>query len=153
MASKKNSPDAGLALGQIITGPCRGQRRKKASHSKLGSDETTALLGDGSASPEAAKTPAAPKNPARPTRPLWRDVLTPQSCIITFAYTALAMHSIAFDAILPVFLNRPYQEVEHNPDVDLPFKFVGGFEISMYTFYPHQPSPKRTTPPHILTSI
>ncbi|KAK2768392.1 hypothetical protein FQN54_000247 [Arachnomyces sp. PD_36] len=121
LASKKDRRDPGIALGKILTGPCSGQRRKKASHSKLGSDETTALLGDDS---------AAPKKPATAhTRPLWRDVLTPQSCIITFSYAALAMHSIAFDAILPVFLNRPYEEVENNPKIELPFKFVSGFDI------------------------
>lgn len=123
LTSKKDRPDPGLALGKILTRPCTGKRRKKASHTKFSSDETTALLGNG--------TPAAPKKPERaPPRPRWRDVLTPQSSIIAFAYAMLAMHSIAFDAILPVFLNRPYQEIE-DPNVSLPFKFVGGFEISM----------------------
>ncbi|OAL64390.1 MFS transporter [Trichophyton rubrum] len=43
--------------------------------------------------------------------------------------SAARLHSVAFDSVLPVFLNHPRQKLENNPDVKLPFKFSSGFGI------------------------
>lgn len=41
----------------------------------------------------------------------------------------MAMHSMAFDSLFPVFLHYPEQDFYSNPDVHLPFKFAGGFGV------------------------
>lgn len=62
----------------------------------------------------------------------YRDVFSPQSSINLVVYTLLALHSVAFDQILPVFLHLPPQENRSaNPDVAFPFKFAGGFGLDV----------------------
>lgn len=66
----------------------------------------------------------------RPTqRPTWGQVFTPQSNLVLLSYTLMAMHSMAFDSLFPVFLHYPEQDSYNNPDVHLPFKFAGGFGV------------------------
>jgi hypothetical protein len=43
-------------------------------------------------------------------------------------YTFLAMHSVAYDQLLPIFMHYPVQS-RNDPAVHLPFKFAGGFDI------------------------
>jgi hypothetical protein len=57
----------------------------------------------------------------------WTEVLTPQSALILLTYTLMSVHTMAFESLLPVLLHNPIQRLEGNPDVQLPFKFVGGF--------------------------
>lgn len=48
-------------------------------------------------------------------------------------YTCLALHAVAYDQLLPIFLHYPPQENRgSNPDVHLPFKFSGGFGLNVY---------------------
>ena len=56
-------------------------------------------------------------------------VFTPQTTLNLLVYTLLAFHSVAFDQILPVFLNYPKWNPDRS-DFQLPFKFVGGFGLS-----------------------
>jgi MFS family permease len=51
-------------------------------------------------------------------KPSFREVLTKQTVLNLLSYTLLAMHNIAFDQLLPVFLHHP----RLGPDV-LPFRF------------------------------
>lgn len=56
------------------------------------------------------------------------EIFTSQTIINLVSYTFLALHSVAFDQVLPVFLNYPKQVPdEHN--TQLPFKFSGGFGL------------------------
>ena len=110
MAAKKNHRDYGLVLGEALTSSCASRRK---SHGQDG--ERTALL-------EPRK-----KQPVK--RPSWSEVFSPQSRRVLLAYALMSMHTMAFDSLLPVFLHNPVQEFEGNPDVRLPFKFVGGFGV------------------------
>ncbi|SPO07640.1 related to E.coli tetracycline resistance protein TCR1 [Cephalotrichum gorgonifer] len=128
---KKNNEDWGLLLGRKLTRSfksARGQRR--------------ASFVDGEAT-----APLVPTKPVKPkkrwgqaARPGIKEVFTQQTTIGLVSYTFLALHSVAYDQILPVFLNYPV--LEHTPEnTSLPFRFSGGFGLgsgrigSIFTFY------------------
>lgn len=61
--------------------------------------------------------------------PTHAEIFNKQTVINLVSYTFLALHSVAYDQVLPVFLNYPRQiPDEHN--TQLPFKFSGGFGLS-----------------------
>lgn len=70
------------------------------------------------------------ENIAAKTKPvtLW-EVFTPQTSINLLAYTFLALHSVAYDQVLPVFLNYPRVTPDAS-NTHLPFQFTGGFGLS-----------------------
>jgi hypothetical protein len=70
------------------------------------------------------------ENIAVKTKPvtLW-EVFTPQTSINLLAYTFLALHSVAYDQVLPVFLNYPRVTPDAS-NTHLPFQFTGGFGLS-----------------------
>ena len=79
------------------------------------------------------------QKPALP-RPSLKEVFTRQSVINLIAYTFLALHAVAYDQLLPIFLHIPQQR----PDAEntkLPFKFSGGFGLkssrigTLFTLY------------------
>jgi hypothetical protein len=78
---------------------------------------------------------AAPVGP-----PTNAEIFTRQTCINLLSYTFLAAHSVAYDQVLPVFLNYPRQ-VPDGDNTRLPFKFSGGFGLgsdrigSIFTVY------------------
>jgi MFS family permease len=118
LAAKKHHRDVGLRLGQMLTGSC-SSRRKEMSYSETQEDnERTALLGQH----QSTKSTAA-------KRPSWKEVFSPQSTLVLLAYAMMAMHNMAFDSLLPVFLHTPLQRLDGNPEVRLPFKFIGGFGV------------------------
>lgn len=90
---------------------------------------------------ESSKYSDYPKTTKPPLpRPTLREVFTRQSVINLIAYTFLALHSGAYDQLLPIFLHHPPQVP--NPDnTHLPFKFSGGFGLgsskigTMFTMY------------------
>ncbi|KAI9931822.1 hypothetical protein ASPWEDRAFT_37284 [Aspergillus wentii DTO 134E9] len=125
LKSKKDRPDYGLALGQLLISPCTGQRRE--NNPRVEDDERRALLGDGNG------LAAQNGHKKQAKRPVWRQIFTPQSNLVLLAYALLAMHTFAYDSLLPVFLYYPVQEIDGNPDVHLPFKFVGGFGVDSQT--------------------
>lgn len=111
----------------MLTSVCCRCRRKPVKNPGHGDDESTPLLGD-----RRIPVSAASKEQKRPnTSAKWTEVLTFQSVIILSIYASLGLHSVAFDSVLPVFLNHPRQKLENNPDVKLPFKFSSGFGIGM----------------------
>lgn len=57
-----------------------------------------------------------------------REVFTRQSTINLAAYTFLALHSVAFDQLLPIFMHHPRQ-IPDSDNTQLPFKFSGGFGL------------------------
>ncbi|GBF62219.1 membrane protein [Trichophyton mentagrophytes] len=125
LSFKKNERDYGLILGEMLTSMCCHCRRKPVKNPGHGDDESTPLLGD-----RPIPVSAASKEQKRPkTSAKWTEVLTFQSVIILSIYASLGLHSVAFDSVLPVFLNHPRQKLENNPDVKLPFKFSSGFGI------------------------
>lgn len=68
------------------------------------------------------------KKRADTSKPGIKEVFTPQSTIALASYSFLALHSVAFDQVLPVFLNYPL--VERTPEnTSLPIHFSGGFGL------------------------
>ncbi|KAL1985627.1 hypothetical protein VTN96DRAFT_7607 [Rasamsonia emersonii] len=137
LETRKDKPDYGLMLGRMLTSSCTGRKRKHDRFAKSGPDETTALLnGD---EPDVERNPNP--TPARKTkskkksakRPSLRQVFTPQSNLVLLAYGMMALHSMAFDSLFPVFLHHPEQKLDGNPDVKLPFKFASGFGVDSQT--------------------
>lgn len=124
--TKKDQRDYGLMLGQMLTRSCT--LRKRRQFSKAQDDETTALLDQG------ADNGQPKRRNARSKRPSWRQVFSPQSNLILVAYGMMSMHTMAFDSLIPVFLHYPEQQLHDNPDVQLPFKFVGGFGVGRSPF-------------------
>lgn len=108
-------------LGKALTSSCISRENHVKPEAQ--DEERTSLL------PENTK-----RKPRRPVlRPTWAQVFTPQSNLVLLTYTLMAMHSMAFDTVIPVFLHYPKQEFHNNPDVKLPFQFVGGFGVDAST--------------------
>lgn len=57
------------------------------------------------------------------------EVFTRQSVIYLAVYSILSLHSTTSDQLLPIFLHRPRQDI-NAPEVHLPFKFSGGFDLA-----------------------
>ena len=108
-------------LGQILTRPFTSHGKKEGDD-----DERTALLGDNGDQDTRQPTQNKRKKASRPVS--WSEVFSPQSSLVLLAYSMLAMHNMAFDSLLPVFLHHPEQDL-NGPDVQLPFKFIGGFGV------------------------
>lgn len=121
MEAKKYRRDYGLVLGQMLTSSCTSRKEKEypAVHED---GERTALLGHKANSRSKGKNATAKK-------PSWGQVFSPQSNFILIAYGMMSMHTMAFDSLIPVFLHYPEQQFHNNPDVKLPFKFIGGFGV------------------------
>jgi hypothetical protein len=65
--------------------------------------------------------------------PSMKEIFTSQTVINLIAYTFLALHSVAYDQALPVFLNYPTWDSDENPDglnMKLPFQFAVGFGLT-----------------------
>ncbi|KAL8763949.1 MAG: hypothetical protein Q9184_000392 [Pyrenodesmia sp. 2 TL-2023] len=63
-------------------------------------------------------------------RTFGQHVFSRQSNINLLTYTLLALHSVAYDQLLPVFMHHASQANRpSDPGVQLPFKFSGGFGI------------------------
>lgn len=125
MEAKKNRRDYGLVLGQVLTRSCT--LRKRQGYSKVHDDERATLLGHNSHNDSKRKKATAKK-------PSWGQVFSPQSNLILLAYGLMSMHAMAFDSLIPVFLHYPEQQLHNNPNVNLPFKFIGGFGVGKSYF-------------------
>ena len=59
-------------------------------------------------------------------------VFSRQSNINLLTYCLLALHSVAYDHPLPIFMHYlPQLDQSVNPNVRLPLKFTGGFGIDV----------------------
>lgn len=69
-----------------------------------------------------------------------REIFTVQTSINLLSYTFLALHAVAYDQVLPVFLNYP-RVIPDETNTQLPFRFTGGFGLgsdkigTIYTVY------------------
>lgn len=116
----------------------RSYKLSNESSSLLNSEATTdasylAVMTDDSSSEMVATEPPL-------SRPTMVEVFTRQSVINLAVYTFLALHAVAFDQLLPIFLHTPRQV--HTPaNTSLPFKFSGGYGLdssrigTIYTMY------------------
>ncbi|RYP71743.1 hypothetical protein DL769_004632 [Monosporascus sp. CRB-8-3] len=140
LATKRHSRDWGLAVGARISEALRGHRHHGHRHRRYSfqDDEAAAPLLAADMRPSskrqmssAASSPVAAIDPKleKVEPPTMRAVFTRQSVINLISYTFLAFHSVAYDQVLPVFLNYPEHEGPRDwaSDTRLPFVFSGGF--------------------------
>ncbi|KAK4128137.1 MFS general substrate transporter, partial [Parathielavia appendiculata] len=133
--SKRHRRDWGLLLGEKLTRPFkRPEGHAKRRRLSFVDDEASAPLLADSAAPRS-------KQIALRTEPVTlKEIFTQQTSINLLAYTFLALHSVAYDQVLPVFLNYPCV-VPDETNTHLPFQFTGGFGLSsdkigtIYTVY------------------
>ncbi|KAH8682517.1 major facilitator superfamily domain-containing protein [Xylariales sp. PMI_506] len=124
LASKRHSRDWGLILGERLTASIKGRKFLRARRYSFQDDEATAPLLQTNVRHEPSK-----HNIPQVVRPTLKEVFTRQSSINLLAYTFLALHSVAYDQVLPVFLNYPRLQ----DDIDrwnAPFEFSSGFGLS-----------------------
>lgn len=119
-------------------------KRKSFRRPSESYDESSASLLRRSSISSVADSPKYSDFPksTKPTlpRPTLVEVFTRQSVINLIAYTFLALHSVAYDQLLPIFLHHPRQTPTPS-NTHLPFKFSGGFGLdssrigTMFTMY------------------
>ncbi|KAI8623753.1 MFS general substrate transporter [Xylariaceae sp. FL1651] len=130
--SKRHSRDWGLILGQRITEAFRGhplQRQQRLRRYSLQDAEASAPLLQTDGTSNSVRVTQQAAKFEKTVAPSMYAVFTRQTVINLVAYTFLALHSVAFDQVLPVFLNYPPQE--HTPsNTSLPLFFSGGFGLS-----------------------
>ncbi|KAF1979047.1 MFS general substrate transporter [Bimuria novae-zelandiae CBS 107.79] len=128
LEEKKHDRDLGLIVGAKITAFVRKtlhipKKQKKVrpeqepllGHAKIIRDEEAAP--DGTIEPEVEEG-----------RPRVADILTYQTTLNLVVYTLLALYTLAYDQIIPVFMHHPPMSID-DPRVSLPFKFAGGFGV------------------------
>ncbi|KAF2748550.1 MFS general substrate transporter [Sporormia fimetaria CBS 119925] len=126
LETRKNDRDYGLIIGAQITAAFR--KTFKITSPKKKNPEREPLLHRKSASDEEATDSGAAVSgqPQEPVR--MRDILTFQTSLNLVVYTFLALYTLAYDQLLPVFMHHPPQSIDDS-HVSLPLKFAGGFGI------------------------
>jgi MFS family permease len=125
LEEKRHQRDYGLVVGKLLTKSCR-KREKKAWRVDADGDANEPFLhGSAMTSPVATTKAALPKAAGKAG---WAQVFTRQSNINLLVYTFLAMHSVAYDQLLPVFMHYPVLPKD-DKSINLPLKFAGGFGI------------------------
>jgi hypothetical protein len=113
----KDRKDLGREAGKKLAA-CFGGRRE--AHEDVAGENTSLLTEPGTDDEEAlspiAKAPPLPMSAA----------FTFQSTMNVIYYASLALHSLTFDQLLPVFMSYPPQDPS---EWHLPFKFAGGFGL------------------------
>ena len=135
--NKRHKRDWGLALGEKLTRPFK--RRPKANNARR---RRLSFVDDEASAPLLADSTMSSSDhlPAQNKPVTLQEIFTPQTSINLLAYTFLALHSVAYDQVLPVFLNYP-RVVPDETNSHLPFQFTGGFGLSsdkigtIYTIY------------------
>ncbi|KAI1375458.1 MFS general substrate transporter [Hypoxylon crocopeplum] len=132
LQSKRHSRDWGLVLGDRIKEAFREHPHRRAQrlrrYSFQDSEVSAPLLSADVPSKTARVTVVETKTQKSQSLPM-SAVFTRQSVINLVSYTFLALHSVAYDQVLPVFLNYP--PLEHTPEnTSLPFVFSGGFGLT-----------------------
>ncbi|KAK0632997.1 major facilitator superfamily domain-containing protein [Immersiella caudata] len=135
LEGKRHRPDWGLALGEKLTRsfhPRPSHRTRRRSF--VDAEASAPLL------PTSPTRPSRHPSKSHATPPTYSEIFSPQTIINLISYTFLALHSVAYDQVLPVFLNYPPQ-IPDSSNTHLPFKFSGGFGLTsdkigtIYTVY------------------
>lgn len=125
LEDKRQRKDYGLILGSALIRPCT--RHKRPAWSSRGSDEAAEALLDPISAPNTPIQEQSGKLLKKSSN--WGQVFTYQSNLNLLVYTFLAMHSVSFDQLLPVFLDFSPVRTIDDPSVKLPLKFSGGFNL------------------------
>lgn len=154
LETKRHDRDWGLVLGEKISRPFqRGNKARRHGHhlrrqqqhqqqqnthraSFADAEATAPLLPKSGATVvvqqqhSSSSKGSSNNNPRQAsTTPRMSEIFTRNVVVNLVAYTFMALHSVAADQLLPVFLNYPRQV----PDADnthLPFHFSGGYGLN-----------------------
>lgn len=121
LESRRHRRDWGLDMGKRITRPFRRLSPNRVRRTSFVDGEATAPLLPTNSNPRRVHTSTA--------KPSMREVFTTQTSIGLLAYTFMALHSVAYDQVLPVFLNLPAHD-QTPENSKFPFQFTGGFGLS-----------------------
>lgn len=129
LETKRDQKDWGLKLGEKISRSLKKKPRYSPQQQQRASfvdaEASAPLLSKSGANGVVNKNREA----ADTSHPSMKEIFTPQVTITIVAYTFLALHSVAFDQILPAFLDYPRQ-VPNDENTHLPFHFSGGFGLN-----------------------
>ena len=115
LESQRYKRDYGRILGAYLARLCT---KRKASLQQTNDYESHHL----SPKPRSGRSDVSEKAPR------YRDVFSPQANLNLLTYCFLALHSVAFDQLVPVFMHQPV--VRPTPEnTSLPLKFTGGFGL------------------------
>lgn len=127
LETKRHERDWGLVLGEKISRQFKRKPRHVHEHhhrpSFVDAEATAPLL------PKSGAAGVVKKKSGNTSTPKMSEIFTRQVTISIVAYTFLALHSVAFDQLLPAFLNYPRQ-VPNEDNTHLPFHFSGGFDLN-----------------------
>ncbi|KAI1104636.1 MFS general substrate transporter [Jackrogersella minutella] len=132
--SKRHSRDWGLTLGERIKEAFREhspkRRAQRLRRYSLQDDDASAPLLSATTAPSKTARATVTETRIEKAKPLpISAVFNRQTVMNLIAYTFLALHAVAYDQALPVFLNYPPQK--HTPEnTSLPFVFSGGFGLN-----------------------
>ena len=134
LETKKDKRDYGIILGGILLHPFK--RKKHKPEWSFREDQSASLLRHSRNSSAASLDADIDTQRNRTTVPIiaaptYREVFSRQSNLNLLTYSILALHSLAYDQLLTIFMHYPRQTDRFtNPDVHLPFKFAGGFGLN-----------------------
>ncbi|KAI6822299.1 MFS general substrate transporter [Hortaea werneckii] len=144
LETKKGKRDYGRVVGEKITGLVKSHvvkveeilhLRSSSSSSAREETETEPLL-----KPQDDEEAAPNDEPAKSTSPPpgLKEIMTPQSALNLLVYFGLAMHTMAFDQLLPVYMSYPSINTGSPSDItppspdSSPLKFAGGFSLDHF---------------------
>lgn len=141
LEGKDPGTDYGLRVGRKITGLFKRHvlKLEEVLHLRAKQDktqengaprETDPLLnGNGKATDEEQDDMPCETKPKLP-RPGWREVLNRQAVVNLIVYILLAMHGMAFDQLVPVYMQHRPIGGEGSTPYSPPLKFAGGFGLN-----------------------
>ncbi|KAH6687873.1 major facilitator superfamily domain-containing protein [Plectosphaerella plurivora] len=121
LESRRHRRDWGLDMGKRITRPFRRMSPNRARRTSFVDGEATAPLLPTRSNSRRVYT--------RAVKPSMSEVFTKDTTVGLIAYTFMALHSVAYDQVLPVFLNLPAHD-QTPENSNFPFQFTGGFGLS-----------------------
>ena len=134
--TSQNEKDIGLYLGQALLRPCRRERdhgQCRSSRSVSDFNQQGAYHGVDERLIENSRASDSPKThepPGQPQKFTWKLVFTSQSQINLLQYGLLAMHSVAYDQLLPVLMHHPRSsKVSTSQGWQKMFLFTDGFAM------------------------
>jgi len=126
LESKRHDRDWGLVLGEKLKRSFR--RSPPKAHTK---HRRHSFVDDGASAPllAQARMSSSERIAVEIDPPSMKEIFTNQTIVNLVSYTFLALHAVAYDQVLPVFLNYPRQ-VPDETNTQLPFRFSGGFGLN-----------------------
>ncbi|KAF2675520.1 MFS general substrate transporter [Microthyrium microscopicum] len=131
---KKDRKDVGLTLGNWFLGlfSSKAQITQDQEEGKLmlPFEDEKKSFDSVESSPSLLQGDAlSPALPVSRKRYAIREMLTPQIRLIIMSYGVLAFHTISFEQLLPILFSMPKSDIPAH----LPFKFLGGLELTTKT--------------------